>query len=251
MSVTLSPKPEQHALRAGVVQQRFDDFVVAELEQVGAAVDHRDLHAQRGEHDGVFQADHAAADDDHRPRHARQIEDLVGIENRFAVERNVRGPRGPRAGGQQDVLGLEDLPFAAAADFDAVRIDERRLAVRDVHAVAGELVLDDVPIGLRDFDHLPPQLVHRDLALAEVAVVVHVALAVAGEVDDRFANRLGRDRARVQRHAADKLALPLDDDHAPILLGGGDGRLLAGRPAAHHDQVVSHGTVPEFSEEPV
>ena len=46
-----------------------------------------------------------------------------------------------------------DLPLAAAGDFDLVRIDERRLAADDVDAVAGELVLDDLPFGLRDFVH--------------------------------------------------------------------------------------------------
>ena len=102
-------QPEHHAQRAGVVQQRVDDFVVAEFEQLRAAVDDRHLHAERGEHDGVFQADHAAADDDHRARDAGQVEDFVGVEDRFAVERNVVGPRRPRAGGQQDVLGFERL----------------------------------------------------------------------------------------------------------------------------------------------
>ncbi len=99
-------QPEDHAQRAGVVQQRVDDFVVAEFEQLRAAVDDGHLHAERGEHDGVFEADHAAADDDHRPRHVGQVENFVGVEDRFAVERNVVGPRRPRAGGEQDVLGL-------------------------------------------------------------------------------------------------------------------------------------------------
>ena len=102
-------QPEDHAQRAGVVEQRVDDFAVAEFEQLRAAVDDRHLHAERGEHDGVFEADHAAADDDHRPRHVRQVEDFVGVEDRFAVERNVVGPGRAGAGGEQDVLGFENL----------------------------------------------------------------------------------------------------------------------------------------------
>ena len=74
---------ENHAERAGMVEQRFDDFAVAELEQLRAAVDDRDLHAERGEHDGVFEADHAAADDDHRAGHAAEREDFVGVEDRL------------------------------------------------------------------------------------------------------------------------------------------------------------------------
>ena len=61
---------EDHAQRAGMVEQRLDDLAVAEFEQLRAAVDDGHLHAERGEHDGVFEADHAAADDDHRTRHA-------------------------------------------------------------------------------------------------------------------------------------------------------------------------------------
>ena len=173
----------------------------------------------------------------------RQVEDFVGVENRFAVERNVVGPR--RAGCRAPAgcaRPSNDLPFAAAGDFDAVRIDERRLAADDVHAVAGELVLNDLPFGLADLAHHPPQVVHRDFAFAAVAVFVHVAVAVAGEVQDRLADRLRGDRAGVQRDAAQQLALPFDDGHAPVLLRRGDGRLLAGRTAAHHDQVVSHAS---------
>ena len=65
-------------------------------------------------------------------------------------------------------------------------------------------------------------------------------MAIAGEVQNRFADRLRRDRAGVERDAAQQLALPFDDEHAPILLRRGDGRLLSGRSAAHHDQIVSH-----------
>ena len=41
-----------------------------------AAVDDGHLHAERGEHDGVFEADHAAADDDHRTRHVVEVQEF-------------------------------------------------------------------------------------------------------------------------------------------------------------------------------
>ena len=93
---------------------------------------------------------------------------------------------------------------------------------------------------------IAPQVVHRDFALAAVALFVDVAMAIAGEVQNRFADRLRGDRAGVERHAAQQLALAFDDDDSPILLRRGDGRLLAGRPAAHHDQIVSHVRVPWY-----
>ena len=55
-------EPEDHAQRAGVVEQRVDDFAIAELQQPLAPIDERHLDAERGEHDGVLDADHAAAD---------------------------------------------------------------------------------------------------------------------------------------------------------------------------------------------
>ena len=198
---------EYHAQRAGVVEQRLDDFAVAEFEQLRAAVDDGHLHAERGEHDGVFEADHAAADDDHRTRHVAEREDFVGVEDGLAVERDMARSRRPRAGGQEDVPAFEDLWFAAAGNFDVVRIDERRFAADDVDAVAGELVLEDLPLGLVDVADHQPQVVHRDFAFAAVGLFVDVAVAIAGEVQDRFANGLRGDRAGVERDAAQQFLL--------------------------------------------
>ena len=101
----------------------------------------------------------------------------------------------------------EMLPLVADGDFDRVLVDERRLADDHVDAIAGELILNHVPFVLADLEHLAAQVVHRDLALAAVELVVHVAVAIAGEVQDRFADRLRGDRAGVEADAAQQLAL--------------------------------------------
>ncbi len=105
-------EPEDHAQRAGVMEQCFDDFAIAEFEQLCAAVDDGDLHAQRGEHDGVFEADHAAADDDHRPRNACRAH-RTSSESKIVSPLNGIWPGrdGPCAGRQQDVLGLRGFAF--------------------------------------------------------------------------------------------------------------------------------------------
>jgi len=106
------------------MQQRFDDLTIAEFQQLRAAIDDGHLHAERGEHDRVFEADHAATHDDHRPRHARQAQNLIRIEDRFAVERNVTGAGRAGAGCEQHVPRFEDLLLASARDLNAMRIEE-------------------------------------------------------------------------------------------------------------------------------
>ncbi len=117
-----------------------------------------------------------------------------------------------------------------------------------VHAVAGELVLNDLPLRLADVADHQPQVVHRDFSFAAIAFFVDVAMTIAGEVHNGFANGLRGDRAGMERDAAQQFLSPFDDEHAPILLGGGDGCFLSGRAAAHYNQVVSHAAVFRFGD---
>src|SRR5262249_35512362 len=64
----------------------------------------------------------------------------------------------------------------------------------------------------------------------------HVALAEAGQVDDRLADRLGWDRARVDAHASQR-AFALGEAHAAAQLRCLDSGLLAPRPRADHEQI--------------
>ncbi len=87
------------------------------------------------------------------------------------------------------------------------------------------------------------KVVHRDFAFAAVALFVNIAMAIAGQVQDRLANGFRGDRAGVERDAAEQFLSPLDDGDAPILFGGGNGRLLSGRSASDDDQIVSHNVI--------
>ena len=70
-----------------------------------------------------------------------------------------------------------------------------------------------------------------------VAPAVDLALVEAGQVDDRLANRLRRDRARVDGDPAER-ARPLDERDSAAQLGRLDRRLLTRRPGADHEDVV-------------
>src|SRR5206468_481501 len=73
---------------------------------------------------------------------------------------------------------------------------------------------------------------------------VQRALADAGEVQDRLAHRLGRDRAGVDADAAD-VVVALDEGDAAAELGGAEGGLLAGGAGADNHEVVGrwgHGS---------
>src|SRR3954471_6778138 len=98
--------------------------------------------------------------------------------------------RRPSSRREQDVPSFENLWFALAGNFDVVWIDERSLAAHDMHAIASELVLKNLPLGLADVADHEPQVVHCDLAFAAVRLFVDVAVAVAGKVQNRFTNCL-------------------------------------------------------------
>src|SRR4051812_3040684 len=110
--------------------------------------------------------------------------------------------RRPSAGREQDVPAFEHLWFALAGNFDVVWIDERSLAEDDLDSVASELVLEDLPLGLADVADHEPQVVHGNFAFAAVGFFVDVAMAIASEMENRFANCLRGDRAGVERDAA-------------------------------------------------
>ena len=115
-----------------------------------------------------------------------------------------------------------------------------KLAVpqRQVHAVAGELSVDDVGLRLDHVQDPERQVRHGDLLLHPVVDAVDVLVEVAGEVEDRLPHRLAGDRAGVGADPAHHLLL-LDEGHAFAGLGALDGGPLAARAGADHDEVVA------------
>src|SRR5438093_1983240 len=131
----------------------------------------------------------------------------------------------------------------AARDRDRMRVDEARDPGENMDVVPRQLVADDVDLALDHLTRAHGQVLDGDLILDAVAVAVDGALAEPGQVDDRLAESLGRDRSAIDRNAA-KLA-PFHDRRAPSKLGRLDRRLLP-RGAGADDQkfvveAVVHG----------
>ncbi|VAZ59921.1 hypothetical protein LAUMK7_02354 [Mycobacterium kansasii] len=219
--------------------QRLDDLGVAEIQHVFPLLDDSHLGAQRGEHRGILDADHAGTDHDHRGRERLEVQNPVGVQDPLFVEFDAGRPGRPGAGGDHDVIACDSGLFAARLvfDHDGVRIDEPAVPHQQVDPVAHQLIAYHV-----DFlaDHMlgPGQQIGRgDPVLDTVARPVEFALIHAGEVEHRLAQRLRWDGAGVDADAAQHSAT-LDDRNGFAQLGRGNGRLLAARPRAENHHVV-------------
>ena len=113
---------------------------------VGRASITVDLDVQRREHRGVFEADHAGPDDDDVAREHIGLEQLVRVDDPFAVERNGVAVRGPRAAGDQHVVGGDGRRPLRRRDLEGVRIQESRAAREGRDPVAIELRADDLDL---------------------------------------------------------------------------------------------------------
>src|SRR5581483_3942168 len=80
------------------------------------------------------------------------------------------------------------------------------------------------------------QVGDADLLLEFEVAAVKGALAVAGQIEYGFAQRLAGNGSGVQGHPADPLAA-VNDRHAFAEFGRGNRALLAGRAAADDDQI--------------
>ena len=126
---------------------------------------------------------------------------------------------------------------SAVSDLDGVRIGEPRLPVNGRDAVARELRAHDLHLPGHDLLDAEGEIGDGDLAVDRVVLAVEALLAEAREVHDRFAERLGRDRSRVEADAADHF-LAVDDGGLLPELRGGDRGLLSRRAGTDDDEVV-------------
>ena len=169
-----------------------------------------------------------------------RFENLVAVDDGAAVDGDFGRVGRLGADGDDDAVGFERVVALRALDADLIGIDEAGDAVDDVDAVARELGLGDVDLGLDDGLDAEGEVGHGDFFLDPVVHAVDRLVVVAGEVHDGFAHGFGGDGAGVDADAADDGA-GLDDGDALLHLGGGHGGTLAGRPGSDDDQVVLDG----------
>ena len=119
-------------------------------------------------------------------------------------------------------------PRGAVLDQQGVLVTEAGLTGNEVNPVAHQLISHHV--GLLADDVLGPgqQIRGGDLVLDAVAGAVELALIHAGQVEHGLAQRLGRDGAGVDAHAAEHRTL-FDDRDRFTQLGCGDRGFLAAR----------------------
>ena len=211
------------------------DLGVHELERPVALVHHRHLDAERGEHRRVLDADHARADDRQRSRQPGQTADVVARDHGVAERAHgVRG-HGARAARDQHVRRGDFAPALATGDAQAMRIDERRLAAQDVHAVARKLIDDHRPFARDDFVHAREKL--NDGGPLRGLRAAAIGPLRADEAEDGLAKGLAGNRPRGQARATHRIA-PLDQRDALAELRRLHGAPLAGGPAADADEIV-------------
>src|SRR5579863_10321019 len=120
------------------------------------------------------------------------------------------------------------------------RVGQMRDSMDDVDAVARELGLGDVHLGLDHGLDAKGEIGHGDYFFHAIIHAVHGAVVVAGKMEDGFAHGLGGDGAGVDAHAPDH-GPAFDHDHALFHLGSGHGGALPGWPGADDDQVILDG----------
>ena len=143
----LLAEAERDVAPAQQVLQRDRDLVVDVGEQAVARVDERHARADRREHRRVLDADHAGADDGHRPRHlVLELQDPVRVDHAALVEVDALRARRARADRDHDVLGGDDhlrVVRASSSIADRVRVHERGVADEQPDVVAAELLADE------------------------------------------------------------------------------------------------------------
>ena len=152
---------EGRALTPHVVRERLDHLLIQEVEDGGPLVDDGHRIAQRGEHGGVLQANHARAHDDHVLAEGVEGEELVGVDDVAAVERDLRAVCGARPAGDEDVLGGHGNAATRRLDDEGVRVGEARGAVDGLDAIALELAADDLGFAVQHGAHPQPELGHQ------------------------------------------------------------------------------------------
>ena len=223
----LLAEAERHRQVAQVELQRLDHLGIAEVQHAVALLDHGDLGPERGEHRRVLDADHARAHDHHRRRQGLQIQDPVGVQHPVLVELDARRAGRLGAGGDHDEFASDSCSFTAGLviDTDGVRVEKTAVPGVEVDPVTHQLTAHHVLFLGDDVRGAGEQIRRRDLLLDPVAGAVQFALAHAGQVDHRFAQRLAGDGSGVHAHAAEHPAA-LDDGDRLAELCRRDGGFL-------------------------
>ncbi len=107
-----------------------------------------------------------------------------------------------------------------------------------LHPIAGELMFQHIDLMIQGHMQSGHQVLGFDILLDAVGSAVEPALSPSGQVQHRFTQCLGWDRAGMDGNAADPAAL-LDHENGATEFGSLDGGAASGGAAAEDDEVVS------------
>ena len=227
------------------------NLVVLDRQDLRQHFDHRHLGAERAEERGELDADGAGADHQQRFRNGRRHHGLEIGPDQFLVGLQAGQHARPRAGGDDDVLGLigaraeralRRLALRGLHGHLAGRVDDG-LAPDDRHFVLlhqeADAVVEPLGDGARALDH-------GGRVVADIVGFEPIILGVLHVVENlgRAQQRLGRDAAPVQADAAEIIAL--DDGRLEAELGRADGGDVAAGAGADDQNVeigVGHGLI--------
>ena len=199
-------------------------------------VDDRDPHAERGEHRGVLDADDPGAHDHHGRRDVSSLR-MPSESTTLMSSNSTCVGRAGQVPGASTILPRRTVTWLPPSTATVCGSMKCAVPVSTVDVVAQQLAADHLDLAADHVLRTRCQVGDRDVVLDPVAGAVELALGMPGEVEDRLAQRLGRDRAGVDADAADHVATIDDADAAPELRGGYR-RPLAARTAADDQQVV-------------
>src|SRR5262249_13109977 len=109
-----------------------------------------DAHTQRGEHASVFDADHAAANNNESPGDLRHAQDLIAIDDVPAVDGYLGVRSRLSASGNHYVLPLKFAVAIVVFDANAVRAHELCGSMDQVDAIALKLILSNTNLVFHD-----------------------------------------------------------------------------------------------------
>ncbi len=151
-----------------MIGQRLHHFGVGEFEQAGPLLDQNDAHAERREHAGVFDANHAAAHHHQGLGDLRHLQDLIAVQNGAPVDGDLRRDGGLGADRDDHIFRVAFGGAGQSGDAHGMGVDERGRAEQDIDAVAPKLGNGDVDLGADDMLHAERQIGHGDLVFHAV-----------------------------------------------------------------------------------
>ena len=208
-------------------------------------LDDGDLGTEPPPHRAELDADVAAADDDHRLRHALQVERAGRADDAFLIHLDARKCHHLGAGGDDDVLALQHPRLAAVlrGDLDGVGAGKARRAQHVLDLVLLEQEGDALGQVVNHLVLARKHGVEVGFDAADLDAVVGELVGGRLEVMRRLQQRLRRDAADVEAGAAERRPL-LDAGHPHAELRRADRGDIAARAGADDDDivaVVAHG----------